>query len=714
MSASPEHRRGLRSLSLAGHYRSDQQDVVQGFYVPALSVATTYSRAVGYFTSTSMALFARGIERFKQHGGTMRLIASPHLDAEDITDIERGYDVRAVIERATMRAFEHETRERVLDGLGVVGRLIAEGRLDIKLAFVEQAGRIGIYHEKIGVLRDSLGDLVSFTGSANETLGGLLANFESIEVYSGWVPGDGARALRIEADFEDLWFDRTETLRVEPFPNVPRERLIEIGRSRPPVSLPPQDDALSPPAIADVSPPRLAIPTSLAVRGYQRKAVEAWLRNRGRGILKMATGTGKTKTALIAACQLAGVLRNREDPLVVLMLAPLQHLVDQWISEVELFGVRPVAVYESSQRWIPLLEEQLGALRMGQRPVVAIVATNVSFAGDRFQSILSRIDSPLLVIADEAHNLGSSSYRSSLPPNATYRLALSATPERWFDDEGTDALVDYFGTVVFELSLGEAIAMGALCRYQYFPRLVELTGPETERYIELTTQIAKRLATGEGLDVNGPDSPMGYLIRQRAGILGHAENKLGALRSDLQERRDQWYQLVYCAEGRRPVDPGDTPGPNQVVEVVDAVGNGLGLTVHSYVAETLRSERQVLLRRFGTGRDLRILVAMRCLDEGVDIPAARIGYLLASSSNPRQFIQRRGRILRRAPDKDTAEIIDYIAIPQSGAPINFDVERRLLIRELERANEFGKLAENYESTLEALRPLKERYQLMHM
>jgi superfamily II DNA or RNA helicase len=705
---------GLRSLDITGRYRSDRDDVVQKFYVPALSVATSYSRAVGYFTSTSLALFARGIEHFARRNGTMRLIASPHLNADDIIDIERGYDVRAVIERAALRELDGEERDAVLDGLGLVGRLIAEGRLDIKLAFVEQAGRVGIYHEKIGVFRDDVGDLVAFTGSANETLGGLLANFESVEVYLGWVPGDGARALRIETDFEDLWFDRTANLRIEPFPEVARERLVEIARRRPQAEVPDRDDALDPLVIHEIGPARLTIPSSLEVRPYQREAVEAWLGHRGRGILKMATGTGKTKTALIGACQLAQVLRQREEPLILLILAPLQHLVDQWITEVESFGVRPIAVYESSQRWLAVVEDQLAEARLGQRPVVAMVATNASFAGERFQAILSRITQPLLVIADEAHNLGSSKYRSSLPQNATYRLALSATPERWFDDAGTDALIDYFGPVVFELGLGQAIAMGALCRYRYVPRLVELTEQENELYIDLTTQIAKRLAAGDSLSTDDLDSPIGYLLRRRAGVLGHAEGKLGQLRADLHERRESWYQLIYCAEGSRPAEPGEPSGPNQVIEVMDMVGNGLHLAAHSYIAETPRPERKVLLRRFGTGDDLRVLVAMRCLDEGVDIPDARVGYLLASSSNPRQFIQRRGRILRRAEGKHMAEIVDYIAVPQAGTPINFDVERSLLTRELERANEFGKLAENYETTLEVLRPLKEKYQLMHL
>ncbi|TDV36684.1 DEAD/DEAH box helicase family protein [Actinophytocola oryzae] len=707
------HPNGLRALSLATSYRSNRQDVVKDFYLPTFSVATSYSRAVGYFTSTSLALFARGLDTFTERGGNIRLIASPHLTEDDIVDIERGYDIRAVLTRATERELDADVPDTVLDGLGRVGRLIAEGRLDIKLAFVEKANRVGIYHEKFGVFRDAVGDLVAFTGSSNETLGGLAANFESIAVFRSWVDGDTVRALEYVRDFEDLWANQTPTLQVEDFPDITRDRLIKLGQERD-TPLSAHDDALIPtPAVVN-EVTSLAIPDWLTVRGYQRQAVEAWLGQRGCGILKMATGTGKTKTAMIAAAQIANLQRQREEPLIVLIIAPQKHLVDQWITEVEGFGVRPIAVYESSQKWVPLVEEQLSQARLGQRPVVAMVATNMSFAGEKFQSILARISQPLMVIADEAHNLGSAAYRSSLPSNATYRLALSATPERWFDDDGTDALINYFGPIAFELGLGEAITMGALCRYNYQPRLVELNDVETQLYADLTTQIAKCVAAGESVNDADPNSQLGYLLRQRAGVLGHAEGKLAALRMDLNARGHSWFQLVYCAEGTRPAPQGDPRGPNQLRDVMHLVGNQLGLAAHSYISDTPRADRKNLLRRFSSGDDLRVLVAIRCLDEGVDIPDARTGYLLASSSNPRQFIQRRGRLLRRAEGKDRAEILDYLAIPPADAPMNFDIERNLLTRELERANEFAKLSENYEATLDALRPLKERYQLMHL
>lgn len=698
---------------MSNRYRSGRSDVVQSFYLPSFEVASSYSRAVGYFTSTSLALYSRGLETFAARGGTMRLIASPHLNEDDVLDIERGYDVRAVIARATERALDAEERDNVLDGLGLLGRLIAEGRLDIKLAFVEHEGHIGVYHEKIGIFRDAVGDLVAFTGSSNETLGGLVVNFESIEVYRGWAEGDGVRALTIEQDFEELWANQTSSLSIEDFPAVARERLIKLGEERTTV-LAHRDHALEVTAVTMREQDRLVIPESLTVRDYQRDAVQAWLGQRGRGILKMATGTGKTKTSLIAATKLARVLQQREEPLVLLILAPLQHLVDQWITEVEYFGVRPIAVYESSRKWLPLVEEQLAQARLGQRPVVVMVATNASFSGEKFKSVLSRISQPMLVIADEAHNLGSSGYRSALPANATYRLALSATPERWFDDEGTDALLSYFGPVAYELGLGEAIKMEALCRYNYHPRLVELNDVETQLYVDLSAQIAACLAAGEEITDDDPNSPLGLLLRKRSGVLGHAARKVPMLRSDLNARRNSWFQLVYCAEGSRPSPVGQPPGPNQLRDVMHTVGNDLQLAAHSYISETPRAERKGLLRRFGTGDDLRVLVAMRCLDEGVDIPDARTGYLLASSSNPRQFVQRRGRLLRRAEGKERAEILDYLAVPPEGAPVNYEIERRLLTRELERANEFGKLSENYEATLELLRPLKDRYQLMHL
>lgn len=702
----------FREIAIEPYYRSGERDVVKSFFIPILACATSYNRAVGYFTSASMTLLAMGLDDFEQRESQMRIVASPHLLSEDIEAIENGYDVRSVLERATLRSIEGETRDSLLDGLSVIGRLIAKGLLDVKLAFMDDANSFGLYHEKIGYFGDETGDIVAFTGSANETYGGMVANFESIEVYRGWVSEDTKRAVRVKHSFDDLWSGSTPRLAVIDFPDAAKDRLVSMSRARPASSVPPEGDPVAA-TVGESLGSGLRIPPGFDVRNYQKTAVEAWLRGHGRGVLKMATGTGKTKTALVAASKVASVLKEREQPFVLVIAAPYQHLIDQWIDEVAFFGVDAVGIYESSTKWHSKVQQQLTSLRLGQRPIVVLVTTNDSLKLDRFQQILGDLHCAVMFIGDEAHNLGSSGRVKSLPEGAIYRLGLSATPERWFDDRGTQALFDYFGPVVFELGLGEAIEMGALCRYIYTPRVVELSQEETALYVSITNQIAPLLSTADSADVDD-DSALGQLLRKRSGVLGHAVNKLKLLGSDLSLRESEWFQLVYCAEGRRPLEVGYSDDPSQLTEVLRLAGNELGLSVQKYVSETPRVERRRLLERFGSGDDLRVLASMRCLDEGVDIPDARVAYLLASSSNPRQFIQRRGRILRPAPGKERAEIIDYVVVPGQGAVVNFGVERKLLGRELARINEFGRLSENYGETLEVLRPFKQQYQLMDL
>lgn len=706
---------GLRELRIANHYRSDREEVVSDFYVPVLSVARSYDRAVGYFTATSLALVSRGLDALVQSGGTMRLLASPQLDEDDVDQICRGYDVRQVLERAAVRALEDVDEERLLAGLGQLGRLIARSQLDVKLAFVETArGRYGIYHEKIGVIRDVHGDAVAFTGSANETYGGLVANFETVEVFRSWFPGDDQRVLRLMRDFDALWRNDTPALRVLPFPEVARDRLIMIGRTSR-TTLPTSDDALeAPSAEQSRNRGRLTLPAGVAFREYQKQAVAEWFRADGRGIFKMATGTGKTKTALAAAAQLSAQLAQHEIRLITVVVAPYQHLVDQWIQEVALFGVRAEPAYESSNRWMPRVKELVNSVNLGGVDAAVIVTTNATLALDPMQELIRSFQQPLLIIADEVHNLGSARALASLPHAAAYRLALSATPERWFDETGTEALQDYFGPVVFELGMERAIQLGALCRYVYRPRLSYLDDDETDLYLSLSAAIGALLASG-GDETAEDDGPLGALLRKRSNLLGHAASKLPQFKLDLGRRADEWFQLVYCAEGQPPEADGPSMRPKQVDEVLRIAGTELGLTTNKYVSETPRDKRRRLLLRFASADDLKVLVSMRCLDEGVDVPDARVAYLLASSSNPRQFIQRRGRILRPAPGKQRAEIIDYLALPRPGSTYGrADVERRLVGRELSRAAEFAKLADNFGEALEALRPTKEEYGLLDL
>jgi DNA phosphorothioation system restriction enzyme len=707
----------LRTSGVGADYRSDRCDIVQDFYGPALTAATAYDRAVGYFSASVLTALGRGLDDFAARGGTMRIVASPQLSAEDVEQIQAGYALRAVLEEAALRDLEEASRDpRAAWGLGKLALLVADGRLDVKLAYVSADDRIGIYHEKIGVFRDGH-DLVCFKGSANETMLGLVGNFESIEVFRTWEPADSARAVRISQDFDDLWHDRTPLLRVVDFTDAAAviiQKCADAARGCTEPDLPPVDGAtLTRPRQGDAG--RLVIPHGLRVRDYQRQAVEKWFAKGGRGILSMATGTGKTLTALSAAAQLARLLYGRGEPLLTVVVAPYQHLVDQWAKDVAWFGVQPVRAYETTHRWYARASSLLDALALGTAPGGVIVTTNATFAGDPLQGLLSRYRGRLLVVADECHNLGARRLRDRLPESAGYRLGLSATPERWFDDRGTAALAEYFGDVVFELGMGAAIAAGALCRYIYTPVLVELDDEETHCYAEVTEQIARAVAVQGFSEEADDDSPLGKLLRKRANILGHARAKLPALRREIVLRRGDWHQLLYCAEGRHPLalEVGDEHEPTQLQQALTLVGQDLRMPAGPYTAETGRQERQQLLRRFAAAEDLQVLLSMRCLDEGVDVPAARTAHLLASSSNPRQFIQRRGRVLRPAPGKERADIVDFIVVPpKETTDLQRRTERRLVARELSRVTEFARLADNEARTLDVLRPLRLRYGLL--
>ncbi|MFE9922303.1 DEAD/DEAH box helicase family protein [Streptomyces sp. NPDC005774] len=707
----------LRDCGAESDYRSDRNNLVEDFYLPVLAASTTYDRAVGYFAASVVATLGQGIDEFTARGGTMRIIASPYLDPADIKDIENGYAVREVLQRAALRDLEQAVEDaRAARSLGKLGRLVAENRVDFKLAYVEERGRVGMYHEKIGVFRDGR-DVIAFKGSANETRSGLVGNFEAIEVYRSWDPGDARRAARISKDFDDLWENRTQMLRVIPFTEaatviVERSALATAGQSElddlPTGGTPIRTTPLP-------LPGTLAIPPSLKVRDYQKEAVQNWFRNQCRGILRMATGTGKTLTALSAASQLGTLLRQNDAAasLLTVVVAPYQHLVDQWAKDIEWFGVTPLRAYESTIKWSPRAHNLLQSIALGGSRGGVIVTTNATFGGDAFQTLLGSYRGHLLLIADEAHNLGAAHLRTRLPERAQYRLGLSATPERWFDEEGTDALTDYFDRVVFEMGIGEAIHRGALCRYTYTPILVELDDEEAELYAETSAKIARLIAAGTDLkETADRDSPLGRLLKKRADIIGHARGKLEILYAEIEKRWDISHQLIYCAEGKHPLlfEQG-TDGPRQIDQVMEMVGNELHMPAARYTSETKRSARLDILRRF-ENNDLQVISSMRCLDEGVDVPASRTAYLLSSSSNPRQFIQRRGRVLRKAPGKERADIIDFVVVPPAGGDaIQYETERSLLRRELARVEEFAYLADNEGDTLNVLRPVRERYGL---
>jgi DNA phosphorothioation system restriction enzyme len=441
------------------------------------------------------------------------------------------------------------------------------------------------------------------------------------------------------------------------------------------------------------------LPSSIALRSYQQQAVENWFANRGRGTLKMATGSGKT----IAALAIATELYQKIGLQVLLVVCPYRHLVTQWARECQNFNLEPILAFENAHHWQSQLANQLYTVRSGHRPFLTIITTNSTLMSDRFQSHLKYFPEKTFIIGDEAHNLGAPRLEESLPRSIGLRLALSATPERYFDEEGTDTIFNYFGPVLKpELSLGDAIELGALARYVYYPLAVNLTESEAQIYAKITKRIGWALMECEG---NFNHKNVTALLMQRSRLVGAAANKLTALRHLMSTRRNTTHTLFYCGDGIV-----EETGESQLDAVVRILGREIGYRVNIYTAQTSVSERETLRKQLESGQ-LQGLVAIRCLDEGVDIPAIQTAVILASSSNPRQFVQRRGRILRTYPGKSRATLFDFIVIPPDLDRETWEIERNLLKKELRRFVEFANLAENAEIASLQLLEIQNKYGL---
>ena len=694
---------GLQELSsnIKISYRTGRDNIVQDFYTPCLQACSLYRRAVGYFTSSGLSMAAVGIASLVIQKGKMRLIASPYLEEEDVAALNRARDNPCeVLKRIVYRSFDDVRDCLERERLNALAWLIADGSLEVRLAIrTDQKGDVGfgLYHEKIGIFSDSQNDHIAFAGSANETAGGLVNNFESIKVFWSW-DDPQRRVIEEIQNFEALWNNQTDGLKVIHFTEASNEILQKYKVTRPAKAEGGQE-----PSEGDKT-------RTINLRDYQKLALEKWKAAGGKGILSMATGTGKTKTALHLVLKMRAAIR----PFVVIVVCPYKNLANQWIKEMRELGLQPLGCFESQQLWLQPLNDALAALRIGSKDFLSIVVTNRTFLSEEFQTRIIPENFKYLLIADEVHNLGSVGLQAKLNPKIQHRLGLSATPERHRDPDGTEAIYQYFGEIVFTFSIKEAIEQSILCRYMYFPILVDLSSEESLEYWKLSDQIAK---TWPKSDSEEPDNRLKMLLIKRARLLANAENKLPELKKLILSLPDPVkYALVYCGDGQV-----DAPDNDEALRYVDAacsiLGKDCSLRVRRFTCDESMEDREAILNQLRAG-SLDAAVAIRCLDEGIDIPDVRLAFLLASSTNPRQFIQRRGRILRKAPGKNLASIYDFIVIPPdfSGEydAAAFNLERKLFQRELARIVEFCQTAENGASALGQISDLLKKYNLLSL
>jgi DNA phosphorothioation system restriction enzyme len=707
----------LRDLDLPAVIETSTTDFIQEFYNPVLRCAAEYKRGVGYFTSGWLQFAAQGMAGLARNNGTAKWITSPNLEEEDWEAVKKG-------EEAKRNEILHESLQRSVDEIeagledetvNTLAWLIADGLLEIRFAMPD--GTLpGDFHDKWGVIAGIYDDKLAFHGSKNDSKQGFY-NYESYDIFSEWESDrDADRVRQHENRFDLLWNDRTPDMQVYNLPETLREDIVQLRES---------DNRPYPePDMSKNEPTGLSEPDWIERRPYQEEAVQNWMKAGGQGILKMATGTGKTLASLLASHELYD---RQGERLALIVAAPYQHLVEQWKDAMTDFNMDPILAYKSRSRWEDDFARTVTDFNWGANDHFSVITTHKTFSSDHFQNVLSRLEGDeCLLILDEVHHMGASHYREQLPPNIQSRLGLSATPERYYDDTGTECLFNYFGNgVVFEYGIRKAVDNEFLCEYYYIPHVIELTEDEEHRYLNLSERIGQLSHVVDDDIELTEDDRLKVLLIKRARLIGSAVNKIKRLKKLMPQQDDIRHTLVYCGDGSVESDDVHEETQRHVDATVQTLGRNLGLKVHPFTAQETQSERERLLHEFEDG-DLQALVAIRCLDEGVDVPATKTAYLLASSTNPIQFVQRRGRILRQYPGKERAVIHDFIVAPPKSVNPNtmdssqFNMERKLISKELKRASVFAEDALNhpdaelqgFPTSTGSIRKLKEDFNLL--
>ncbi|WP_299054679.1 DEAD/DEAH box helicase family protein [Eubacterium sp.] len=680
----------FKDININFNYRSDENDITRDFYIPVLYESRKYKRAVGYFSTSALLKMSVGLVEMERNNGKVQIICSPKLSREDIEAINKGYESR---EKIFSHCLECSLREPLNyfeeERLNIVATMIAEGMLELKIAFMEDENGINLYHEKIGVFEDELGNKIAFTGSSNETENALESNFESIYVFCDWKESENF-VETTEDNFDRMWMDSTNKLKIIPFPDVVIDKLMQYKKETIDRQIDEKEFGLN----KEESTKKIfKIPDNVSLRNYQEEAIENWKKQNCRGIFSMCTGSGKSFTALACMVELA---QEKKEKLATFIVCPYIHLVGQWEEDVVEWGCIPIIAHSKSldKNWKENLTKAYKRFKRDGRPFICIT-TNDTFAGDEIQNIITRFNEEenVLLIVDEAHNFGAKRLSRLLPENVNYRIALSATIERHMDKKGTGKIFDYFGDECVVYGLEQAIKEGTLCPYNYYPILVYLEEDELNQYMELTKKLSRFIVEENGKTKISEEGQL--LLFKRARLLAGARNKRSTLKKYLEKYQRDDSILVYCgATSMEDEETGELV--RQIDGITDMINQKMDMRAHKFTSEENLKERQQIKEYFQSGI-YQVITAIKCLDEGVNIPGIKTAFIMSSSRNPKEFIQRRGRLLRKSSNKEIAEIYDFITLPRDLKMVDyedFEKDKSIVVGELFRINEFGTLANN--------------------
>ena len=677
----------LNDFDFKSSYNKIDHDIANDFYLPCMKNSVEYDRITGYFSSSIYSIAWASLKDFISNKGFIRLICSPYLSEEDCSAISRGN--AAQTDAILKNALEQELlclmeKEYVSKPATLLACLIANGTISIKIAVplsnLHPTIKL-LFHDKVGIFRDSQGNCVGFRGSLNETYSGLSneGNVESIDVFQSWDGGkETTRTLEAVDYFERVWNGETESVLVEELPDEIKNKLKLISKGEEWEKLLDEVNAAILKEKKWTSQKQVGGVTK-SLRPHQAAALESWENHGYKGILEHATGSGKTFTAI---CAIRNALKRKK---AVLVLVPSVGLLEQWQRELKTeitdLDVDYLICGGNHSTWKKNDILKIWLISGANRNTI-VLSTMDTACGQFFLSQIANINNLLLVV-DEVHRIGSPKRSKALCIDASDRLGLSATPRRFGDIVGTKLIMDYFGGVLSPVySLQDAIRDGVLTKYFYYPVTIYLSPLEQDKWNSITVRInrlyAQIMSKQSNLDSCLSEPRMKKLMLERARIVKNAEGKVSMAASIVAhnyEKGQKW--IVYC------------DNQTQLTNVLNELLR-LNIDAYEYHSEMVGDRSATIDYYLSYGG---VLVSIRCLDEGIDLPATTHALIIASSKNPREFIQRRGRILRKAKGKFFSYLYDIIVAPNG--EIKDDTRSNSIIEsELARAIQFGEWAEN--------------------
>ena len=708
-------------LNLERKYKNRQGvNIGQKLIAPCLAgEPKLYRRGTAYFSSSSMKAYAESMSKLIEKNVKFEIICSPVIQDKGLIEIlesnstkeKKEINVIKLAENIMLDAVGFEkNKENVSYRSKVLSYLIASGRLEIKFAIPKAIEKLiteisyeDLYHVKNGYFVFSNGDEVAFEGSFNESEGGHSKNIESTLVFRSWKSGDLERLEDTKQEIDGDWNEEEDSkdLKIYPLGDEILEKIKRIASKTPPIK--PHPPSPTPPPDPDPDPTDDDLPYDLMP--HQTDALEKWKDNNYKGILALATGSGKTITAIHAA-----VVASKKETLCLVISVPYIVLAEQWVEVLNEYGVVPYECFGSSKKWYSKLENVVGRFNLGIKNFLPIIVVNATLNGEKFQSQLKKIENSdhgeIFMISDECHHHANKNIIKKLP-KAKYILGLSATPWNPGDEESEVILKSYYVDEVATYTLQQALDDKRLCPYSYHIHEVEMNSDEEEEYLRLTRLITS-LYSKESLNPS-EQSMLDNTIFKRARLLDGIEDKFNKLAEIIKLKKPSPYKLFYCGSGYQASyeDDEDLQIEKDSIRIIDRITEILDeqdWDVSKFTSTESHRDRRNVLKTFKS-KQIHAIAAIKVLDEGFDVPMCDEAYFTASSSSERQWVQRRGRILRKSDNKDSAIVHDFV-ITKTSSTTNF---KELIAREMARVDAFFESCSNQHDIELQIKAIKNAY-----